>query len=185
MHFVLGKAANAKIFTENLLLLLNREDDPAEIIGPRHETAINSVHKLVLDVFSTEDVITHFYTNDLMVLIDIIARQLSDLGPGIQRYFKEFIVFLKQKTQNCHIFCFFSQICTSYHNKTYLPLLCFRYTYLEMAHLVLIRSEYNEHLHRLQDLKTCLNRIQLEDGDTVDKTKANEICETFSCFQNV
>ena len=54
-----------------------------------------------------------------------------------------------------------------------------------MAHLVLIRSEYNEHLHRLQDLKTCLNRIQLEDGDTVDKTKANEICETFSCFQNV
>jgi len=140
----LGKAANAKIFTENLLLLLNREDDPAEIIGPRHETAINSVHKLVLDVFSTEDVITHFYTNDLMVLIDIIARQLSDLGPGIQRY-----------------------------------------TYLEMAHLVLIRSEYNEHLHRLQDLKTCLNRIQLEDGDTVDKTKANEICETFSCFQNV
>ena len=54
-----------------------------------------------------------------------------------------------------------------------------------MAHLVLIRSGYNEHLHRLQDLKTCLNRIQLEDGDTVDKTKANEICETFSCFQNV
>ena len=115
---LLGKAANAKIFTENLLLLLNREDDPAEIIGPRHETAINSVHKLVLDVFSTEDVITHFYTNDLMVLIDIIARQLSDLGPGIQRYFKEFIVFLKQKTQNCHIFCFFhkfAQVITIKH----------------------------------------------------------------------
>lgn len=80
----LGKADNAKIFTEKLLLLLNREDDPAAIIGAR--TGSNSIHKLVLDVFSTDDCISHFYTNDLMVLIDIIARQLSDLSPGIERY---------------------------------------------------------------------------------------------------
>ena len=80
----LGKADNAKIFTEKLLLLLNREDDPAAIIGAR--TGSNSIHKLVLDVFSTDDCIHHFYTNDLMVLIDIIARQLSDLGPGIERF---------------------------------------------------------------------------------------------------
>ena len=80
----LGRADNAKIFTEKLLLLLNREDDPAAIIGAR--SGPNSIHKLVLDVFSTDDCIHHFYTNDLMVLIDIIARQLSDLGPGIERY---------------------------------------------------------------------------------------------------
>ena len=80
----LGNADNAKIFTEKLLLLLNREDDPAAIIGARRGS--NSIHKLVLDVFSTDDCISHFYTNDLMVLIDIIARQLSDLGPGIERY---------------------------------------------------------------------------------------------------
>jgi len=136
----LAKTSNAKIFTEKLLLLLNREDDPAEIIGPRQ--GINSIHKLVLDVFSSDDCISHFYTNDLMVLIDIIARQLCDLGPGIQRY-----------------------------------------TYLEMAHLVLVRSGYDEHLHRLSDLKLCLQRIQKEDGDTIDKTKVNEICNTFTCFQ--
>ena len=34
----------------------------------------NSIHKLVLDVFSNDKVTSHFYTNDLMVLIDIIAR---------------------------------------------------------------------------------------------------------------
>ena len=79
----LSSASNAKIFTEKLLLLLNREDDPTEVIGPRK--GVNSVHKLVLDVFSSEGCIQHFYTNDLMVLIDIIARQLSDLGPGIER----------------------------------------------------------------------------------------------------
>ena len=79
----LCRETTAKIFTEKLLLMLNREDDPAEIIGPR--SGVNSIHKLVLDVFSTEDCISHFYTNDLMVLIDIIVRQLADLGPGIQR----------------------------------------------------------------------------------------------------
>jgi len=136
----LAKSANAKIFTEKLLLLLNREDDPVEIIGPR--SGMNSIHKLVLDVFSSDDCISHFYTNDLMVLIDIIARQLSDLGPGMQRY-----------------------------------------TYLEMAHLVLARSGYDEHLHRLADLKVCLQRISREEGDTIDKTKVNEICNTFTCFQ--
>ena len=73
---------------------------------------MNSVHKLVLDVFSREECIPLFYTNDLMVLIDIIARQLCDLGPGLERY-----------------------------------------TYLEMAHLVLARSGYDDHLHRLNDLK--------------------------------
>ena len=79
----LATSSTAKIFTEKLLLLLNREDDPAEIIGRRK--GVNSVHKLVLDVFSCERCSAHFYTNDLMVLIDIIARQLADLGPGMER----------------------------------------------------------------------------------------------------
>ena len=55
-----------------------------------------------------------------------------------------------------------------------------RYTYLEMAHLVLVRSGYDEHLHRLSDLKVCLQRIQKEEGDTIDKTKVDEICNTFT-----
>jgi len=137
----LSTTNNAKTFTEKLLLLLNREDDPAAIIGTR-EGEVNSIHKLVLDVFSIEGCIRHFYTNDLMVLIDIIARQLADLGPGLLRY-----------------------------------------TYLEMAHLVLVKSGYDEHLHRLADLKVCLHRIQKEEGDTIDKTKVSEICDSFACFQ--
>lgn len=136
----LARSTSAKIFTEKLLLLLNREDDPVEILGRRE--GVNSVHKLVLDVFSSEQCISHFYTNDLMVLIDIIARQLADLGPGIERY-----------------------------------------SYLEMAQLVLDRSNYSEHLHRQSDLRTCLQRIQREETDSVDKKKANEICQSFSCFR--
>ena len=100
----IGSSHQAKIFTEKLLLLLNREDDPAAIINGPREGEVNSIHKLVLDVFSSDQCIRHFYTNDLMVLIDIIARQLADLGPGLQRY-----------------------------------------TYLEMAHLVLVRYVKTPH----------------------------------------
>ena len=107
----LGQASTAKIFTEKLLLLLNREDDPAEIIGPR--TGLNSIHKLVLDVFSTDDCISHFYTNDLMVLIDIIARQLADLGPGIERYISNWHLALPNTSKTLNIIKLF----------TYLPLL--------------------------------------------------------------
>ena len=69
-----------------------------------------------------------------------------------------------------------------YQTKVIFILINARYTYLEMAHLVLVRSGYNDHLHRLSDLKNCLKRIQKEDGDSVDKTKALEICDAFSCF---
>ena len=52
-----------------------------------------------------------------------------------------------------------------------------------MAHLVLVRSDYEDHLHKLSDLRACLERIQREEADTVDRKKATEICESFSCFQ--
>ena len=58
-----------------------------------------------------------------------------------------------------------------------------RYSYLEMAHLVLVRSGYEEHQHRLGDLRTCLHRIQREESDSVDRKKATEICQAFSCFR--
>jgi len=165
----LSKVSSAKMLTEKLLLLLNREEDPAQLLGDpsqllgepsqqlgdpsqlqedpgqlrQTEKGINSVHKLVLDVFSREECIPLFYTNDLMVLIDIIARQLCDLGPGLERY-----------------------------------------TYLEMAHLVLARSGYDDHLHRLNDLKVCLQRIEGEEGQSVEKLKVQEICSSFSCFKS-
>ena len=52
-----------------------------------------------------------------------------------------------------------------------------------MAHLVLVRSGYEEHQHRLGDLRTCLLRIQREESDSVDRKKATEICQSFSCFR--
>ena len=59
----------------------------------------------------------------------------------------------------------------------------FRYSYLEMAHLVLERSNYEEHQHRVGDLRPCLIRIQREEADTVDRKKAEEISRTFSCLR--
>ena len=52
-----------------------------------------------------------------------------------------------------------------------------------MAHLVLERSNYEEHQHRVGDLRPCLIRIQREEADTVDRKKAEEISRTFSCLR--
>lgn len=37
--------------------------------------------KFLLDLFSHTDTSGLFYTTDLMVLIDIVSRQLADFGP--------------------------------------------------------------------------------------------------------
>ncbi len=47
----------------------------------------------------------------------------------------------------------------------------------------LIRSGYEEHLHRLADLQSSLTRIQREEGESVDKTKVQEIVRSFACFR--
>ncbi|KAL0271998.1 UNVERIFIED_CONTAM: hypothetical protein PYX00_005141 [Menopon gallinae] len=74
----------AKTFTEKILLLLNREDDPVRIFD--HEPAPqHSVLKLFIDMFSVVGTADLFYTNDVKVLIDIIVRQLADLSPGDQK----------------------------------------------------------------------------------------------------
>ncbi|XP_067013457.2 NCK-interacting protein with SH3 domain isoform X2 [Anabrus simplex] len=73
--------AGAKTFTEKILLLLNREEDPVRIF--EHKPAPpHSVLKLFIDLFSNDKTGVLFYTNDIKVLIDIIVRQLADLSPG-------------------------------------------------------------------------------------------------------
>lgn len=68
------------IFTEKLLLLLNRDEDPVRVF--KHEPApSHSVLKLFIDIFSKPTSAQLFYTNDVKALIDIIVRQLSDLSP--------------------------------------------------------------------------------------------------------
>ncbi|KAL3267784.1 hypothetical protein HHI36_006913 [Cryptolaemus montrouzieri] len=80
----LSKRNVAKFFTEKLLLLLNREEDPIRIFdhtpAPPH-----SLLKLFIDLFSKESTANLFYTNDIKVLIDIVVRNISDLSPDDER----------------------------------------------------------------------------------------------------
>ncbi|XP_013110274.2 NCK-interacting protein with SH3 domain isoform X3 [Stomoxys calcitrans] len=72
---------SAKVFTEKILLLLNREEDPVKVL--KHTTdCMNSVLKMFIDIFSVSETAAMFYTNDTKVLIDIIVRQLTDLCAG-------------------------------------------------------------------------------------------------------
>ncbi|XP_076242766.1 NCK-interacting protein with SH3 domain [Calliopsis andreniformis] len=74
----------AKSFTEKILLLFNREEDPVRIFD--HEPPPpHSVLKLFIDLFSNDITASLFYTNDVKVLIDIILRQLYDMFPGDKR----------------------------------------------------------------------------------------------------
>lgn len=74
----------AKNFTEKILLLFNREEDPVRIFD--HEPSPpHSVLKLFIDLFSNDITAGLFYTNDVFVLIDIILRQLYDMFPGDKR----------------------------------------------------------------------------------------------------
>ncbi|XP_076168518.1 NCK-interacting protein with SH3 domain [Ptiloglossa arizonensis] len=74
----------AKIFTEKILFLFNREEDPVRIFD--HEPPPpHSVLKLFIDLFNNDVTASLFYTNDVKVLIDIILRQLYDMFPGDKR----------------------------------------------------------------------------------------------------
>ena len=42
----------------------------------------DSITKFLLDLFADKSTSGMFYTTDMMVLIDIVTRQLTDLGPG-------------------------------------------------------------------------------------------------------
>ncbi|XP_059398960.1 NCK-interacting protein with SH3 domain-like [Carassius carassius] len=77
----LTKRHNVKILTEKLLLLLNRGGDPVCVFD-HAPPAPHSVLKFLQDVFSSRDTADIFYHSDLMVMIDIAVRQISDLSPG-------------------------------------------------------------------------------------------------------
>ena len=42
----------------------------------------DSVLKFLMDIFSSGDRSDFFYTSDMMILIEIVLRQLTDLSPG-------------------------------------------------------------------------------------------------------
>ncbi|XP_065060332.1 NCK-interacting protein with SH3 domain-like [Rhopilema esculentum] len=78
---VISCRTDLKVFSEKLLLLVNREDDPVAIFD-YHKPEPTSILKMMQDIFSQKETSNIFFTNDLMVLIDIILRQFTDRCPG-------------------------------------------------------------------------------------------------------
>uniref|UniRef100_UPI00358EDB40 NCK-interacting protein with SH3 domain isoform X2 n=1 Tax=Myxine glutinosa TaxID=7769 RepID=UPI00358EDB40 len=77
----LAKKLTVKAFSEKLLLLLNRGEDPVRMFN--HEPRPpHAVLKFLQDMFSNPLTAAIFYHTDMLVMIDIIVRQLSDLSPG-------------------------------------------------------------------------------------------------------
>lgn len=75
------KKKNVKILSEKVLLLLNRGDDPV-CMFKHAPPAPHSVLKFLQDVFANQETADIFYRTDMMVMIDIAVRQISDLSPG-------------------------------------------------------------------------------------------------------
>ncbi|XP_050409446.1 NCK-interacting protein with SH3 domain [Patella vulgata] len=78
---VFAEKGTVKIFTEKVMLLFNRGDDPVNIFDHKPD-APNSVIKFFQDLYSAKKTANLLYTNDAMVLIDILIRQISDLPAG-------------------------------------------------------------------------------------------------------
>ncbi|XP_013987394.1 NCK-interacting protein with SH3 domain isoform X2 [Salmo salar] len=72
---------NVKLFSEKIVLLLNRGDDPV-CVFKHAPPAPHSVLKFLQDVFASQDSANIFYRTDMMVMIDIAVRCISDLSPG-------------------------------------------------------------------------------------------------------
>lgn len=98
---------NVKILSEKVLLLLNRGGKNASFFERRWRFALapalirirpsaddpvcmfnhtppapHSVLKFLQDVFASRETADIFYRTDMMVMIDIAVRQISDLSPG-------------------------------------------------------------------------------------------------------
>ena len=62
------------------MIVVFTEDPTALFSYPR--ACPDSVLKFLADLFSSRDTADFFYTSDMMILIEIVLRQLSDLSPG-------------------------------------------------------------------------------------------------------
>lgn len=60
---------------------LSPPDDPVCIFKHQPQPP-HSVLKFLQDIFASKDTASIFYHTDMMVLIDILVRQIADLSPG-------------------------------------------------------------------------------------------------------
>uniref|UniRef100_A0A0K2V8L6 SH3 domain-containing protein n=1 Tax=Lepeophtheirus salmonis TaxID=72036 RepID=A0A0K2V8L6_LEPSM len=103
---VLSEQRVAKVYTEKILLLLNREEDPSAIFHNSNKTRVHATRKVILDMYQSSHCHRLFYTNDIYVLIDIIVRQLTDLcseDPRRTNYVKMCDLVLKHSNFSEHL----------------------------------------------------------------------------------
>ncbi|CAH1784420.1 unnamed protein product, partial [Owenia fusiformis] len=143
----LANHGTAKVFTEKVLLLFNRGDDPVRMFDYEPKPP-DSLMKLLTDIFSSKKTANIIYTNDAMVLIDIILRQITDLSSGD-----------KLRTE-----------------------------YLSLMHLIIQKSDYEEHVHRRLELQSCFIRIYNEEGSNeqlqMDRYIIKQIWTDFPSYFN-
>lgn len=70
---------SSKTFVERLLLLFNKKSDPVWPYMIKNEKYSSSLLIMLLTLFSIESTANLFYSNDLLVLIDIVCREIMDL----------------------------------------------------------------------------------------------------------
>jgi Protein of unknown function (DUF2013) len=57
--------------------------------------------------------------------------------------------------------------------------------YANMCRLVLLRSNYSEHLHRYKDLERCFMRILEEEEESPEKEIVAKICREIPAFTSL
>lgn len=160
----------------------------------------NSLTKFLLDVFADRSTSGLFYTTDMMVLIDIVTRQLSDLGPGeevskvegggkemeegegsrllVWNVFREVL----SPFSPCPPHSLFplsplplsrplSPSCLLFPPLTSFPQT--RTHYLELLYRIVNSTDYRDHKHHQKDISTCLNRIAQE--ETPESERDHEV----------
>lgn len=99
-------------YLRNVSKNISSSVDPIHIAGQPLNLP-NSVLKLTTDTFSSKAAADLFYTNDIKVLIDIVTRCVTDLGPG-DKVRKRKKVFGIPNLQY-----FYSSLSNNYNNNNY------------------------------------------------------------------
>ncbi|XP_061178898.1 NCK-interacting protein with SH3 domain-like [Saccostrea echinata] len=99
---LLAKKGTVKVFTEKLLEIFNRGEDPVKMFD--HQTyPVQSQVKFMIDMYSQPSTASLLYVNDAKVLIDILIRFLTDLQPG-DKLRSSILILLKLLVKNSDYF---------------------------------------------------------------------------------
>ena len=143
----------------------------------------DSMTKFLLDIFSDKDTAGLFYTTDMMVLIDIVARQLADLGPE-EEVCKPHTSTPLQFTHQTHTYTVKAFLARPFNQHTHTHTHTHTQTrvhYLELLFRIVTTTDYAEHKHRQHEIIASLNRIAKEENaeGTPDYELVKKIWRTY------